>query len=131
MGYQNKKKMNSSNKNSEIFEIVLTAQEKRKCLKEIIRKNKRVLYVYEQSLKPNSNYDYKVFVHSLALYVSTSNELFKGGLVDIVINLSSILQNDLTKEDIKKLVFENINFANFLLGKVNQIAEVGDNSGNN
>lgn len=131
MGYQNEEKTNNLNKNTEIFEIVLTAQEKRKCLKEIIRKNKRILYVYEQSLKPNSTYDYKVFVHSLALYVSTSNELFKGGLVDIVINLSSILQNDLTKEEIKKLVFENINFASFLLGRVNQIAEVGDNGGDN
>lgn len=114
------------------YEIILTAQEKKKCLKEIIRKNKRILYVYEQSFKPNSNYNYKIFVHSLALYVSTSNVLFKGSLVDILVNLCSILQNDFEKKEIKKLVFENINYAKFLLGKVNNLVEeVGEDSGDN
>ena len=113
------------------YEIILTAQEKRKCLKEIIRKNKRILFVYEQSLKPNSTYNYKVFVHSLALYVSTSNILFKGSLVDILVNLCSILQNDFDKQEIKKLVFENVKYASFLLGKLEQIAKVGDDGGNN
>lgn len=102
------------------FKIVFTPEEKVRCLTEIIKKNKKILYVYEQSLKPDSNYNYKVYVHGLVLFISTSNELFNGALVNIIVNLCSILQNDLEKAEIKKLVFENTNYATYLLEKVGE-----------
>ena len=102
------------------FEIILTPEERTRCLKEIIKKNKKILYVYEQSLLPNSTYDYKVYIHGLLLFISTSNSLFKGELVNLMINLCSILQNDFEKAEIKKLVFENNNFATYLLNKVGE-----------
>ena len=107
------------------FEVILTLEEKEKCLKEIIKKNRRILYVYEQSQLPDSEYNYKVYVHGLVLYVTTSNNLFKGELVNIVVNLCSILQNELDHAEIKKLVFENTNFATYLLKKVGD--ELGSN----
>ena len=51
------------------------------------------------------------------MYVSSSNVLFDGELVNVVINLNSILTNKLDKGQIKKLVFESINFTNYLLKK--------------
>ena len=107
------------------FKIIFTPEEKIRCLNEIIKKNKKILYVYEQSLIPESNYNYKVYVHGLVLFVSTSNELFNGELVNLIVNLCSILQNDLEKADIKKLVFENTNYATYLLTKV------GEDNGSN
>ena len=102
------------------FEIVLTLEEKKRCLTEIIKRTKKILFVYEQSLEPDTDYNYKVYVHGLALFISTSNTLFKGELVNLIINLCSILQNNLEKSDIKKLVFENINYATYLLEKVGE-----------
>lgn len=49
------------------------------------------------------------------MYVSSSNVLFGGSLVNIVVNINTILTNQLDKGQIKKLVFESINFANYLL----------------
>lgn len=105
------------------FKIIFTPEEKIRCLNEIIKKNKKILYVYEQSLKPETNYNYKVYVHGLVLFISASNELFNGELVNLIVNLCSILQNDLEKADIRKLVFENTNYATYLLEKV------GENNG--
>lgn len=102
------------------FKIIFTPEEKIRCLNEIIRKNKKILYVYEQSLKPDSNYNYKMYVHGLVLFISTSNELFNGNLVSLIVNLCSILQNDLDKAEIRKLVFENTNYATYLLEKVGE-----------
>ena len=97
---------------NETFKVTLSSNEKIVCLEEIISRLKKILYVYDKSQEPNSNYNYKVFCGGVALYVSSSNTLFDGELVNIVININSILTNRLDKGQIKKLVFESINFAN-------------------
>lgn len=102
---------------NETFKVTLSSNEKIVCLEEIISRLKKILYVYDKSQEPNSNYNYKVFCGGVALYVSSSNTLFNGELVNIVININSILTNRLDKGQIKKLVFESINFANYLLKK--------------
>lgn len=102
---------------NEIFKVTLSSNEKVVCLEEIISRLKKILYVYDKSQEPNSNYNYKVFCGGVALYVSSSNTLFDGELVNIVININSILTNRFDKGQIKKLVFESINFANYLLKK--------------
>lgn len=102
---------------NETFKVTLSSNEKIVCLEEIISRLKKILYVYDKSQEPNSNYNYKVFCGGVALYVSSSNTLFDGELVNIVININSILANRLDKGQIKKLVFESINFANYLLKK--------------
>lgn len=102
------------------FKIVFTPEEKIRCLNEIIKKNRKVLFVYEKSLEPESNYNYKVYVHGLLLFMSASNELFNGDLVNLIVNLCSILQNDLEKSDIRKLVLENVNYATYLLKQVGE-----------
>lgn len=99
----------------ENFKIVLSSDEKIVCLEEIISRLKKILYVYDKSQEPNSNYNYKVFCGGIAMYVSSSNVLFGGSLVNIVVNINTILTNQLDKGQIKKLVFESINFANYLL----------------
>lgn len=102
---------------NETFKVTLSSNEKVVCLEEIISRLKKILYVYDKSQEPNSNYNYKVFCGGVALYVSSSNTLFDGELVNIVININSILTNRFDKGQIKKLVFESINFANYLLKK--------------
>ena len=102
---------------NETFKVTLSSNEKIVCLEEIISRLKKILYVYDKSQEPNSNYNYKVFCGGVALYVSSSNTLFDGELVNIVININSILTNRLDKVQIKKLVYEAINFANYLLKK--------------
>lgn len=102
---------------NDTFKVTLSSNEKIVCLEEIISRLKKILYVYDKSQEPNSNYNYKVFCGGVALYVSSSNTLFDGELVNIVININSILTNRLDKGQIKKLVFESINFANYLLKK--------------
>ena len=102
---------------NEKFKVTLSSNEKVVCLEEIISRLKKILYVYDKSQEPNSNYNYKVFCGGVALYVSSSNTLFDGELVNIVININSILTNRFDKGQIKKLVFESINFANYLLKK--------------
>lgn len=113
-------KVNGDITEDDNFKIVFTPEEKIRCLNEIIKKNKKILYVYEQSLIPESNYNYKIYVHGLVLFISTSNELFNGELVNLIVNLCSILQNDLEKAEIRKLVFENTNYATYLLEKVGE-----------
>ncbi len=100
---------------NETFKVTLSSEEKIVCLEEIISRLKKILYVYDKSQEPNSNYNYKVFCGGVAMYVSSSNVLFDGELVNVVINLNSILTNKLDKGQIKKLVFESINFTNYLL----------------
>lgn len=99
------------------FVITLSYEEKLRCLEEIISKLKKVVHVYEKTQEPNSNYNYRVFCGGIAIYVSSANILFNGELVNILINLNAILTNSFDKEQIKKLVFESINFANYLYSK--------------
>ena len=97
------------------YKVVLSTNEKIVCLEEIVSKLKKVLYVYDKSQEPDSNYNYRVYCGGIIMYVSSSNILFNGELVSIVINLNSILNNQLDKGQIKKLVFESINYAEYLL----------------
>lgn len=108
-------------------QIVLSPEEKVRCLEEIISRLKKIIYVYEKSMEPDSTYNYRVYCGGVAMYVSSSNFLFNGELVNIVVNLTSILQNQLDKAGIKKLVFDSVNFAEYTLKKY----KAGDEHGNN
>ena len=41
--------------------------------------------------------------------------LFDGELVNIVVNLNAIMTNKFTKPQLKRIVFESVNYAQFLL----------------
>lgn len=99
------------------FKVVLSVNEKIVCLEEIISKLKKILYVYDKSQEPNSTYNYRVYCGGIVMYVSSSNILFDGELVNIIININAILNNQLDKGQVKKLVFESINYAEYLLKK--------------
>ena len=103
------------------FKVVLSNQEKAVCLKEIIKKLKKILYVYEKSLEPNSTYNYRIYCGGVLIYVSSSNLLFNGELVNIVINLNAIMTNKFSKPQLKRVVFESINYASFLLAKYEKL----------
>jgi hypothetical protein len=107
----------------QLVNLILSSTEKLTCLKEIRKKNKRILYVYEQSLEPSSGYDYKVYIGALILYVSTSDTLFEGQLTNILINLKTIYDNELNKQQIRSLVHENTNKLNKML------KDLGDENG--
>ena len=98
----------------ESYRITLSVDEKTRCLEEIITRLKKILYVYDKSLE-NKGYNYKVYCGGVALYVSSSNMLFNGDLVSILVNVNSIMTENLSKPQIKKLVFDSINNAKFLL----------------
>lgn len=98
------------------FQVVLSIEEKIKCLEEIESRLKKVLYVYDKTLEPNSNYNYQVYCGGLLIYVSSSNMLFSGELVNIVVNLNAIITNDFDKPQIKRIIFESRNFVEYLLG---------------
>ena len=104
---------------NDIYQINLSNAEKVVCLKEIIKRLKKVLYVYDKSMEPNSNYNYKHFCGGLLIYVSSSNFLFNGELVNIVVNLNAIVTNDFPKQQIKRIVFEAVNYAQYLLNNYN------------
>lgn len=118
---KNKEKLEEYDKNK--FLITLTNTEKLVCLQEIIKKLKKILYVYDKSLEPNSNYNYKVYCGGVLIYISSSNLLFDGELVNIVVNINAILTNNFSKTQIKKIVFESINYAQYLLSNYNQDVE--------
>ena len=99
------------------YQVGLSLEEKVKCLEEILNKLKKILYVYDKSLEPNSKYNYKVYCGGVLIYVSSSNLLFNGELVNIVININAILTNEFSKAQIKRIVFESKNFTEFLLSK--------------
>lgn len=99
---------------NEDFKIVLSQQEKMKCLEEINKKLKKIMYVYEKGLEPQSDYNHKVFCGGILLYVSSSNVLFNGELINIVVDLNTILTNDFDKKQLKRLVMEMINNVNYL-----------------
>ena len=115
---KNKENLEEYDKNK--FLITLTNTEKVVCLQEIIKKLKKILYVYDKSLEPNSNYNYKVYCGGVLIYVSSRNWLFDGELVNIVVNINAILTNNFSKTQIKKIVFESINYAQYLLSNYNQ-----------
>ena len=106
------------------YKIVISLSEKIVCLDSIISKLKKILYVYDKSQEPNSSYNYKVYCGGVALYVSSSNMLFDGELVSIIVNLNSILNNDFDKKQIKNLVLESVNYSEFLLNSYKRQKEV-------
>lgn len=109
------KQMEEMEKIENNFKIVLSIDEKIKCLEELIVRLKKILYVYDRSLEPDSKYNYRIYCGGVAMYISSSNYLFNGELVSVVVNMTSILNNKLEKTQIKKLVFDSVNYVEFLL----------------
>ena len=105
----------------DVSQILLSNNEKIICLKDIRKRIVKSLYVYDQNQIPNSNYDYKIYIHGLLLYVASSNNLFNGELVSIVVNLNSILSNDFEKKQFKKIILECKNFIDY---QIKQLEEV-------
>lgn len=97
----------------DVSEISLSNNEKIICLKDIRKRIVKSLYVYDQNQIPNSNYDYKIYIHGLLLYVASSNSLFNGELVSLIVNLNSILSNDFEKKQFKKIILECKNFIDY------------------
>lgn len=109
------KRMEEMEKIENNFKIVLSIDEKIKCLEELVVRLKKILYVYDRSLEPDSKYNYRIYCGGVAMYISSSNYLFNGELVSVVVNMTSILNNKLEKTQIKKLVFDSVNYVEFLL----------------
>lgn len=109
------KRMEGMEKIENNFKIVLSLDEKIKCLEELVVRLKKILYVYDRSLEPDSKYNYRIYCGGVAMYISSSNYLFNGELVSVVVNMTSILNNKLEKTQIKKLVFDSVNYVEFLL----------------
>lgn len=109
------KQMEEIEKIENNFKIVLSIDEKIKCLEELVVRLKKILYVYDRSLEPDSKYNYRIYCGGVAMYISSSNYLFNGELVSVVVNMTSILNNKLEKTQIKKLVFDSVNYVEFLL----------------
>lgn len=109
------KRMKEMEKIENNFKIVLSLDEKIKCLEELVVRLKKILYVYDRSLEPDSKYNYRIYCGGVAMYISSSNYLFNGELVSVVVNMTSILNNKLEKTQIKKLVFDSVNYVEFLL----------------
>ena len=109
------KRMEEMEKIENNFKIVLSLDEKIKCLEELVVRLKKILYVYDRSLEPDSKYNYRIYCGGVAMYISSSNYLFNGELVSVVVNMTSILNNKLEKTQIKKLVFDSVNYVEFLL----------------
>ena len=109
------KQMEEMEKIENNVKIVLSLDEKIKCLEELVVRLKKILYVYDRSLEPDSKYNYRIYCGGVAMYISSSNYLFNGELVSVVVNMTSILNNKLEKTQIKKLVFDSVNYVEFLL----------------
>ena len=109
------KRMEEMEKIENNLKIVLSIDEKIKCLEELVVRLKKILYVYDRSLEPDSKYNYRIYCGGVAMYISSSNYLFNGELVSVVVNMTSILNNKLEKTQIKKLVFDSVNYVEFLL----------------
>ncbi len=97
------------------FHVTLSTEEKIKCLEEILNKIKKILYVYDKTQEPNSGYNYKVYCGGILIYISSSNGLFNGELVNLIINMNAIINNDFSKSQLKRIVFESKNQIEFLL----------------
>ena len=97
------KQMEEMEKIENNFKIVLSLDEKIKCLEELVVRLKKILYVYDRSLEPDSKYNYRIYCGGVAMYISSSNYLFNGELVSVVVNMTSILNNKLEKTIILKI----------------------------
>ena len=108
-------KLEEGLKDTPRFRVNLSLDERIKCLEEILGKLKKILYVYDKSQEPNSDYNYKIFCGGILIYVSSSNLLFNGELVSIVVNINAILTNNFDKSQLKRIVFESINQVEYML----------------
>lgn len=106
------------------YKIILSLDEKIVCLESIVSKLKKILYVYDKSQEPESTYNYKIYCGGVMLYISSSNMLFDGELISIIVNLNSIMNNEFDKKQIKKLVLESVNYSEFLLNNYKKQKEV-------
>ena len=88
----------------------------------------KIIYVYERSQEPNSNYNYKVYCGGVLIYISSSNILFNGELVNIIVNLNAIMTNNFSKAQLKRIVFESVNYAQYMLSECQN--ETGKKEGN-
>lgn len=109
------------------FRVNLSLDEKIKCLEEILGKLKKILYVYDKSQEPNSEYNYKIFCGGILIYVSSSNLLFNGELVSVVVNINAILTNNFDKSQLKRIVFESINQVEYMLSGYNSLRKIEKN----
>lgn len=107
--------MEESFKDTPRFKVNLSLDEKIKCLEEILGKLKKILYVYDKTQESSSEYNYKIFCGGILIYVSSSNLLFDGELVSIVVNINAILTNEFDKPQLKRIVFESINQVEYIL----------------
>lgn len=98
----------------EKFKIELTNSEKITCLEEIKKRIVRSLYVYEKS-QEYELYDYKEYIRNLIIFISSANDILEGSLVNIKVNLNSILQNNFEKRQFKTIIFECKNYIDYLL----------------
>ena len=110
------------------FRVNLSLDEKIKCLEEILGKLKKILYVYDKAQEPDSDYNYKIFCGGILIYVSSSNLLFNGELVGVVVNINAILTNNFDKIQLKRIVFESINQVEYMLsGYKNSLKKIEKN----
>ena len=109
------------------FRVNLSLDEKIKCLEEILGKLKKILYVYDKSQEPKSEYNYKIFCGGILIYVSSSNLLFNGELVSVVVNINAILTNNFDKLQLKRIVFESINQVEYMLSGYNSLRKIEKN----
>ena len=87
--------------------VKLSHYEIEKCLKEVSTRLQRILYVYEQSLD-NENYNYKSYIYSVILYISSLNSLCDYDLSNIIVNLNTLYTHkNLDKKMVKKIVMES------------------------
>lgn len=105
---------------NEQFKIILSKEEKIKCLEEILLKLKKVLYVYDKSNEAESKYNYKVYCGGILIYISSSNYLFDGDLINIIIGLNAIINENLDKTQIKRIVFDCRNEVQSLISRYNK-----------
>ena len=97
------------------LKINFSDKEKIFCLKDINKKIIRCLYVFEQQEKGIENYNYKNYLESIILYIHSSNELFDGILMNVIVNLNILIENDFDKYKFKKIIFECKNYVDFLI----------------
>ena len=96
-------------------DLDLFQKEKIFCLKDIRKKIVRCLYVYEQDLMDKDDYDYKKYLENIILYVRSSDHLFDGMLVNVIVYLNILKENDFEKDQFKKIIFECKNYVDFLI----------------
>jgi hypothetical protein len=121
--------MEESFKDTPRFKVNLSLDEKIKCLEEILGKLKKILYVYDKTQESNSEYNYKIFCGGILIYVSSSNLLFDGELVSIVVNINAILTNEFDKPQLKRIVFESINQVEYILSGYRKMLKKIENNG--